>query len=336
MKTFLIAFFLSPILLLSQKKEFAFKTFTLHPVACSGFQTGSGSFIFVPQDAFVTESGESCTQKITIKYREFHSQTDMFYSGLNMIFNDNGKYRILESAGMFEIQAWCGDKKLLLKEGKMIQVRMKTRRNIDSLRSFIYNYENNTWSKYSARVFDFSYFKNKNSKDSLALWGSPAITSPQPSQDFESETGGNWVPEKLYNELPEGFFKGMNIGKLGTFNYDGVIKDSLAVPMIPQFTIRTSADTIQTKLFVAYEGKNTLVYYFPWDFKEHFVLLNVRGIKMFTEFSDGSIAVLKNGELDKVNLETYRNKSIQISLDKQPAKPKSEKELSAITGLKTE
>jgi hypothetical protein len=218
-----------------------------------------------------------------------------------------------------------------LREDKTIQVRMKTRRNLDSLRSFVYDPKKNTWKKYSSAIYDFSFFNNRNNKDSSALWGSGAVNNRKESN---VEMEGFFTP--VYNQMPEGFFKGMNLKKLGIFNYDGVMKDSLAVPMIPQFSIKSTNDTIEEKVFVTYEGKNTLVYYYKWDFAEHFVLLKVKGIKIFTEYKDGSVAVLKNGELDKINLESYRGKIIPISLEKQPAKPKSEKELSAITGLKTE
>jgi hypothetical protein len=185
-------------------------------------------------------------------------------------------------------------------------------------------------------VYDFSFFKDRNNRDSTSLWGGAAINAQNAEQAVESEMPGLDYNYKVYKEMPEGFFKGMNLDKLGIFNYDGVIKDSLAVPMVPQFAIKTTNDSIEEKIFVAYEGRNTLVYYYKWDFAEKFVLLKVKGIKMFTEYKDGSIAVLKNGELDKVDLETYRGKTIQISLDKLPAKPKSEKELAAATGLKTE
>jgi len=334
MKKLFFSLFLAPFFLLSQKKEIAFKSYTLHPIACSGFQTSSGSFIFVPPGAFQTESGDACQGKIVLKYREFHSQTDMYYSGLNMVYEAGGKYRILESIGMFEIQAWCGDKKLNLKEGKSIQVRMKTRRNLDSLWSFVYDAKKNTWSKYISPVIDFSYRKNNNKADSSAIWGNPAVPVQSAGQ-IEDIEGGTVTITSYAAKLPEGFFKGMNIKEMGIFNYDGVIKDSLAVPMIPEFIVKTENIPLQQKVYVAYESKNTLVYYYPDDLKERFVLLKVKGTRIFTEFKDGSMACTAAGEMDKTDLETFRNKTINIALEKQPVKPKSEKELAAITGLKT-
>lgn len=329
-KTFYALLFM-PLFLLPQKKEIAFKTFTLNPSTCNGFQSSSGSLIFVPDNAFLTEDGLACSEKVTIKYREFHSQTDMFYAGINMIFEDDKKYRILESIGMFEIQAWCGTKKLFLKEGKSIQVRIKTRRNLDGLMSFIYNSEKNTWSKYSSKIFDFSYRENNNKADSTNLWGSAKI-SPQATANIEYD-GGVFQPGVYVAKLPEGFFKGMNINKLGLFNYDGVIKEELAVPMVPEFFVKQDGSKIQQKIYVVYQSRNSVVYYNPDDFAEHFVLLKAKGTRIFTEFADGSVACTSSGELDKLELELYRNKTCKIMLEKQPLKPKSEKELIAATGL---
>lgn len=334
MKNIFCCLFLFPVLLFSQQKEIPFKTYTLHPIACSGFQASSGSLLFIPPDAFQTESGDPCGGKITIKYREFHSQTDMYYSGLNMLYENSGKYQILESAGMFEIEAWCGDKRLSLKEGKSIQVRMKARRNLPGLEAFIYDTIKNTWSKYESPIIDFSFTDKNNNADNTDLWGSPKVSVATATWDPEM-SGGVFQPGDLLPKLPEGYFKGMNIKKMGIFNYDGVIKDSLAVPMIPDFFVKVDNAPLYPKVFVSYEGRNSLVYYFPADFKERFVLLKVKGIRIFTEFKDGTIACTAEGELNKLDLESYRNKKISIGLEKQPMKPKSEKELAALTGLKT-
>lgn len=335
MKKTLILLLLLPHLFFAQRKEIAFRTFTLLPSVCKGFQTSSGSLLFIPSSAFVKENGEDCNGVVTLKYREFHSQTDMFYGNINMIYDDNSKYRILESAGMFEIEAWCGNQKLKLREGKSIQVRMKTRRNLDSLFSFIYNRTKRTWSKYSAKVMDFSFFKNKNNADSTTLWGSPKVKPPE--INVEIETGGVFNPNAYYGPvLPEGFFKGVDIKELGLFNYDGVIKDSLAVPVQPEFNVKINFGAYDHMICVAYESRNTLVSYTPDQLKDKFVFLKLKGIKVFISEKGEPVAVLKNNELDKVNFEDYRNKPISITLEPLPVKPKNEKELAAATGLKTE
>ena len=333
MKNLIYLLFLFPLLLLSQKKEIAFKTFTVNTNSCNGFQSSSGSLIYVPDNAFVKEDGSPCLQTVIIKYREFHSQTDMFYGGINMLLEENNKYRILESAGMFEIEAWCGTDKLILKEGKQIQVRMKCRRNIDGLMSFIYDRKKNTWSKYPGQVYDFSYFEKNNNSDSLDLWGSKKVR--RPAQQAMNGDGEIYEAIDYSTKLPEGFFKGMNVSKLGLFNYDGVIKDELAIPMIPEFFVKQDGSKLNQQVYIVYQTRNTMVYYSPEDFAERFVLLNAKGIRIFSMFTDGSVAVLNAGEIDKLTLGNFRNKNIKFTLDKQPVKPKTEKELSETTGLST-
>lgn len=334
MKYILFFFGLWPVLLSSQNNEIAFKSYTINGNFCKGIQTHYGSLLFIPENAFITEDNSDCTGIITIKYREFHSQTDMYYAKLNMIYEDGKRFHLLESVGMFEIEAWCGDKKLKLKENKQIQVRMKTRRNLKDLFSFIYNPKKNTWTKYESSVVDFSFFDKKNNADSAALWGSARVSPEILTMDAEME--GVYNPVKYFNKLPEGYFKGMNIKEMGIFNYDGVIKDSLAIPMQPELFVRGTETKLEQKVYVTYPNKNMLVYYYPHDFKENFVLLNVKGIKLFTEFSDGTLAITKDEEVSKLSLESYRGKVIKLVFDKIPAKPKNEKELAAATGLKTE
>ncbi|HRH10626.1 MAG TPA: hypothetical protein PLU73_03890 [Bacteroidia bacterium] len=319
----------------AQNREISFKTYTINNGFCKGIQTHFGSLLFIPDNAFINEKGETCTKTVTIKYREFHSQLDMFYSGLNMIWQEGSRRYILESVGMFEIEAWCGEQKLKLKENKLIQVRMKTRRDLKGLSSFIYDRQKNSWSKYNSPVVDFSFFDKRNNADSVSFWGSGRVSAASATVDVET-SGGIYNPVTYFNKFPEGFFKGMNIKEMGIFNYDGVIKDSLAIPMQPEMLVRESKTMIDQKIYVTYPNRNTLVYYNPEDLKENFVLLNVKGIRMFTEFKDGSFAATKEEELNLMVLETYRKQKVSFLFDKLPAKPKNEKELLGITGLKAE
>jgi hypothetical protein len=337
MKKLLLLIALVPFFSRAQDGEIPFKTYTVNPDFCRGFQTTTGSFIFIPDNAFEAEDGSMCSEKIIIKYREFHSQTDMFYSRLNMIWDDNGKRRILESVGMFEIQAWCGSKKLLLKEGKQIQIRMKTRRDLNGLMSFIYNDKKNMWTSYAAPVVDFSFREKQNNTDSLSYWGNSRTVTDNGAVMWDPEMGSEvMVFNEVARRMPEGFFKGMNLKNLGIFNYDGVIKDSLAVPMQPELFVRNEATPFQAKLYVIYPNRNTLVYYTPEDFKEHFVLLNVKGIKMFTEFTDGSFGLTKDDEINQLSIAGLKGKTVKFIFDKVPGKPKNEKELANKTGLNTQ
>ena len=203
--SFLLLLFL-PFFFPAQENGIAFKTFTISPDLCRGLRAPSGSLIFIPANAFIMEDGSPCSGPVTVKYREFHSQTDMYYSGLNMLWEENGKYRILESVGMFEIQAWCGNQPLKLKEDKSVQVRMKTRRDLPQLFSFIYDKNKNTWSKYSSTVSDFSYFKDRNKADSINYWGGGRTASDGGAAMWDIEMDGERVLQSTVQKLPEGFF----------------------------------------------------------------------------------------------------------------------------------
>jgi hypothetical protein len=204
MNKLLLFLFLLTGTLKAQKADIAFTSFTINNNFCKGYQTKWGSLIFIPDNAFQLADGSFCSNSISIKYREIHSQTDMFYSNINMIWEENKVYKILESVGMFEIQAWCGDKQLQLKFDKQIQVRMKTRRNLKDLFSFKYNIQSATWAKYPSTITDFSYFEKRNNADSVSLWGSSRISAATATFDVESEMV--YEPAKFFNKMPEGFF----------------------------------------------------------------------------------------------------------------------------------
>jgi hypothetical protein len=314
----------------AQLENISFMEFEYQNKLCSGFKYGNGTLIFVPSDAFCFADGSSCQGKIKIKYREFHSQTDMLVANLNMLLNRGGKQYILESAGMFEVRAECDGKPMVLCEGKSIQVRMKCRRDLNNLEGFKYNESINRWED-CCKVYDFSYDSTAKTND-MKLWGTGAMDNSAEVYGIDVE-GNEFVDiKKMLGELPQGFFKGMNISSLGIYNYDKVIDDNLAIPMIPEFTVNTG-DAIGESVFVAYENRNTLINYTQSDFAERFVLLNTKGIKIFSKLKDGSYATLKEGSLDKMNIKLMQNTKQSFILEKQPLKPKNKAELAKVTKI---
>lgn len=318
----------------SQINDVPFMEYDYQSRGCNGFKYGTGSLIFVPNNAFCMEDGSACTGKIKIKYREFHSQTDMLVSGLNMLLQRDGKDLILESVGMFELRAECDGKPMRLCDDKVVQVRMKCKRNLPNLQAFSYDDKQNRWIDYG-QVYDFSYDKAKPYSESNRWGNSPVNTAD--SVDVESvNPDGNESYQKVFasmmGELPDGYFKGMNIKKLGVFNYDGVLNDKDAIPMIPEFVVNTG-DAIGEVVYVAYSKRNTLITYYPSDFAERFVLLNMKGIKIFTKLKDGSYATLKEGGLDKSNIKLMQGTKQKFVLEKQPIKPKTKEELAKVTKI---
>lgn len=318
----------------SQISNVPFMEYDYQSNGCTGFKYGTGSLIFIPGNAFCMEDGSACNGKIKIKYREFHSQTDMLVSGLNMLLQRDGKDLILESVGMFELRAECDGKPMKLCDDKVIQVRMKCKRNLPNLQAFSYDEKQNRWIDYG-QVYDFSYDKNKPYAEPNR-WGNSPINAADSVDvetfDPEGELSYQKVFASMMGELPDGYFKGMNIKNLGIFNYDGVLNDKDAIPIIPEFVVNTG-DAIGELVYVAYAKRNTLITYYASDFAERFVLLNTKGIKIFTKLKDGSYATLKEGSLDKSNIKLMQGTKQKFILEKQPIRPKTKEELAKVAKI---
>ncbi|MBC7864634.1 MAG: hypothetical protein IAF38_16800 [Bacteroidia bacterium] len=337
MKKIIFAALFFPLLFTGQIKnmDVPFAEYPYDNSSCSGFKHPTGSLVFIPSDAFVMEDGSNCKGKIVIKYRELHTRIDMLASGINMILYREGKRKMLESVGMFEISATCSGKPMKLANGKFIQVRMKCLRNADNLQAFFYEKDKGYWTDEATAVTDFSYKKNDNNADNFKLWGNSSVGNTA-IQNIELE-GNDSAYMKMVNtmmgSLPEGFIKGMNVKTMGIHNYDFVIKDEKAIPIIAKFKLKTGEDITEV-VRVAYTKKNTLIQYSPDDMAERFVLLPEKGIRIFVYYEDGSVAIMNQEELDKLNLSNLRGKEHTFLLEKLPAKPKDRAALAEATRIK--
>lgn len=84
----------------------------------------SGSRLHVPAGAFRAADGQNVSGKVTLRYREFHDQKDIFLSGIPMVYDSAGQQYVFESAGMMEITAWQDGKELAANPQKPIEVQM--------------------------------------------------------------------------------------------------------------------------------------------------------------------------------------------------------------------
>jgi hypothetical protein len=320
----------------SQIKNIQFTEYEYFNSNCNGYKYNTGTFFYVPENAFCFDDGTSCKEKITIKYREFHTQVDMLVAGINMIAKLNGKDAILESVGMFEIKAECKGKPVNLCNGKSIQVRMKCNRNLPNIAAYKYDEKLNWWN-YNGQVYDFS-FDNKKPYEEPNRWGNGPINGIDSVDAIRVDSMGNEVMVRsiasgyINNPITEGIFKAMNVQSMGIYNYDCVINDKDAVPMIPEFVLNNGEPVVE-QIYVAYESRNTLVNYYKDDLSERFVLLNIKGIKIFTILNDGSYAVLKPGSLDNLNLLAMKGTKQKFILEKKPKLPKTKEDVSKLAGI---
>ena len=81
----------------------------------------SGSLINIPENAFILKDGTLALGEITLKYREFHDQLDIWMSRIPMNYDSAG-HHLFESAGMIEIRAFQNGQELKLAPNKHINV----------------------------------------------------------------------------------------------------------------------------------------------------------------------------------------------------------------------
>lgn len=104
--------------------DIARDSFTVDADSVTELTYASGSHLHVPAGAFRTADGKSVSGKVTLRYREFHDQKDIFLSGIPMLYDSAGRQYVFESAGMMEITAWQNGKELSANPDKPIEVKM--------------------------------------------------------------------------------------------------------------------------------------------------------------------------------------------------------------------
>lgn len=90
----------------------------------------SGSFIDIPEDAFVDENGTLIEGKVKLEYREFNDPSEFLVSGIPMsLGGDEEGIEIFESAGMVEINATANGEPVYPNEENPILIGMGS--NVD-------------------------------------------------------------------------------------------------------------------------------------------------------------------------------------------------------------
>jgi len=65
----------------------------------------SGTEIYIPERAFLQSNGQPVAGTVQLVFKEWHSLSEIFVSGIPMNYTEKGKKGALSSAGMFEIRA---------------------------------------------------------------------------------------------------------------------------------------------------------------------------------------------------------------------------------------
>lgn len=84
----------------------------------------SGSFIDIPANAFVDGNGNPVSGKVKLSFKEYHDAADIILGGIPMEYDTAGTQQVLQTAGMFNVQAFSGKEEIQIANGKSIQVSL--------------------------------------------------------------------------------------------------------------------------------------------------------------------------------------------------------------------
>jgi hypothetical protein len=285
---------------------------------CNTITHSSGSVIVVPENAF------DCNDKVIIKYREYRDPYDMIINDIPMHFIKQQKRHQLESGGMFEIKAECNGKEITLNQGKQIQVRYKCDKHIDELKVYKMNEDGRYWEENELEIMEMSFDPENNSSTRPDLWGNQSVQAAN-QQFFDGEEFGSVL--QMDHPYFKGVLKGINISKMGMYNYDAIIKESGVIPIIGAALIVQNKDLDIERLFVIYDSLNTTYYYSKDDLKNRFVIRPNVKAHIFAMLKSGFIATFSMARFNAVNWENLRNKNFSFQLDLNPVKPTKKKHL---------
>lgn len=86
----------------------------------------NGGNIIFPDNAFVDHNGKPVEGEVQVEWKEFHSLTEILFSGIPMTYDSAGVVSNFESGGMFTINASKDGEKLDLASGKSATVNLSS------------------------------------------------------------------------------------------------------------------------------------------------------------------------------------------------------------------
>lgn len=105
----------------------------------------TGSKLKIPANSFVDKNGQQIIGDVTIEYREFHTIPDVIGSGIPMQYDSAGTNRVLETAGMFEINGHQNGKPVALADNKKIDIELASQKNRDNFHQYQFDTTAGNW-----------------------------------------------------------------------------------------------------------------------------------------------------------------------------------------------
>lgn len=128
-----------------QAVDVAFNNFEINNSKAQTLELENGTTIEIPANAFVDANGNPVTDKVNINYREFHDAAAILASGIPMKAFHNGREGVMQTAGMFEINANVGESEVSVAEGKNIRVNMASNVEGDNYDFWSFDKQNGNW-----------------------------------------------------------------------------------------------------------------------------------------------------------------------------------------------
>ncbi len=98
--------------------------FKIDPNKDNTLQTAYGGEVKIPANSIVDATGKPISGEVDIQWKEYHTLTDILFSGIPMKYDSAGMYRDLVSGGMFSINAFKDGENLAVADGKSIDVKL--------------------------------------------------------------------------------------------------------------------------------------------------------------------------------------------------------------------
>ncbi len=124
--------------------DIAYSRYDIDPSKDTFIVHHSGSLIHLKAGILVDKDGNEITEKVNIKYREFHNPLEGYLAGIPMNYDSAGAEYVFESAGMFDIRAKAQGKEVFIKAGEQIAVDMASKTDINT-NFYYFNESSKAW-----------------------------------------------------------------------------------------------------------------------------------------------------------------------------------------------
>lgn len=170
-----------------QSVDVPFKTFKIKSSKAQTLNLDNGTTINIPANAFVDAVGNPISSEVEVQYREFHNAAEILASGIPMKAFYNGEEGLMQTAGMFEINATTSDpdgvtSQAFLAEDKKINVNMASNIPDDNFDSWAFNAEDGNWENMGSSTAQPNPQRVEAEK---ALANLPKMQAPTPPIKFD-------------------------------------------------------------------------------------------------------------------------------------------------------